>query len=319
MFPPPRQYYSQRNDPSKTRQIDREQLKALVRAVYLRLRREGYFQQALGYQCVDAGDVSGTLGNQDSVEAFVFLRLRTPNLWPFDVQIDDYSDHELFDMIELLFDIVSKPTDNYYHSYGDCGYHYSKFDQAAGQQFFRDELNVILADYQSGYELSREGEILELGASDQRALLTEELPAIDPKNINERVNRARNHYRRFGASLADRRNAVRELADVLEFLRPQLKGIVTSKDEGELFNIANNFGIRHHNDQQKDDYDKGLWLDWMFYYYLNTITMVTKALAKRQVFGEPVPDPLPAEAQRAAELWWDDDVSSPTEFEDLPF
>jgi hypothetical protein len=81
--------------------------------------------------------------------------------------------------------------------------------------------------------------------------------------------------------VAERRNAVRMLADILESLRPKLKLVLTHKDEDDLFNIANNFGIRHKNERQKTDYDP-LWLSWMFYYYLATIHFVTRRLEKTE-------------------------------------
>jgi len=48
---------------------------------------------------------------------------------------------------------------------------------------------------------------------------------------------------------------VRDLADVLERLRPQMQAAITSKNEGDFFNIANSFGIRHVHDKQKTNYD----------------------------------------------------------------
>ena len=57
-----------------------------------------------------------------------------------------------------------------------------------------------------------------------------------------------------------------------------MQGAVTDKDENDLFNIANNFGIRHHNDKQKTGYDAALWLSWMFYFYLATIHVVVRKL-----------------------------------------
>ncbi|MGY2486212.1 hypothetical protein [Cupriavidus sp. CP313] len=71
--------------------------------------------------------------------------------------------------------------------------------------------------------------------------------------------------------MSERRDAVRDLADVLEFLRGEAKAVLLSKDEADLFNLANNFGIRHHNKEQKTDYDASIWLSWAFYYYLATI------------------------------------------------
>jgi hypothetical protein len=83
---------------------------------------------------------------------------------------------------------------------------------------------------------------------------------------------------RHGSTLDDRRQAVRDLADVLEYLRPKVKVLLTSKDDSDLFNIANNFGVRHHNDKQKTTYDAALWLSWMFYFYLATIHVVLRKI-----------------------------------------
>jgi hypothetical protein len=77
-------------------------------------------------------------------------------------------------------------------------------------------------------------------------------------------------YRRYRSTIAERRDAIRDLADVLEYIRPKLKEVLTKPDEADLFNIVNNFGIRHHNQQQKSDYDASIWLSWMFYFYLAT-------------------------------------------------
>lgn len=87
-----------------------------------------------------------------------------------------------------------------------------------------------------------------------------------------------NCYRRHGSTLDDRRQAVRDLADVFEYLRPQVKSLLTSADEKDLFNIANNFGVRHHNDKQRTAYDAGIWLSWMFYFYLSTIHVVLRKI-----------------------------------------
>jgi hypothetical protein len=56
--------------------------------------------------------------------------------------------------------------------------------------------------------------------------------------------------------------------------------VITNKDDGDLFNIANNFGIRHHRIDQKTGYDQQIWIEWMFYYFLATINSVVKLLDK---------------------------------------
>lgn len=51
---------------------------------------------------------------------------------------------------------------------------------------------------------------------------------------------------------------MRNLADILEYCKPKIKTLISKKDEKDLFNIANNFGIRHLNEKQKTDYDHSL-------------------------------------------------------------
>jgi hypothetical protein len=109
-------------------------------------------------------------------------------------------------------------------------------------------------------------------------LLTERIPHIDEENVQGRIDAAIQKFRRRNGSLDDKRDAVKALADVLEFLREDVKKVITNKDENDLFNIANNFGIRHHNDQQKTDYEKAIWYDWMFYHYLATTQAILKRL-----------------------------------------
>ena len=111
-------------------------------------------------------------------------------------------------------------------------------------------------------------------------LLSAPLPTED-KAASVRVANATMKFRRHGASLTDREDAVRDLVSVLEWLRPQLKVALLKEDEQDLFNIANNFGIRHMNQRQKIGYDKAIWLSWMFYHYFNTINALLH-IRKRQ-------------------------------------
>jgi hypothetical protein len=112
-------------------------------------------------------------------------------------------------------------------------------------------------------------------------LLKTDLSSPEPVRIDARVQAAIAKFRRHRSSFEDRRDALRDLADVLEFLRPRLKSVLASQDETDLFNIANNFGIRHHNDKQKTDYDESIWLSWIFYYYLATIHAALRLLEKK--------------------------------------
>src|SRR6476469_8273624 len=83
-------------------------------------------------------------------------------------------------------------------------------------------------------------------------------------------------YRSRNSTRIDRRHAVRELADVLEALRSEIKEEMLPKDERELFNLANGFAIRHNTRDQRKDYDDAIWLSWAFYVYLATIHAVLR-------------------------------------------
>lgn len=265
-----RRYYSVRTGKNpNAAAFDLPILLRLFIDTYKSFLARDYFQQAFGYNCVDAGDVAGTLGSD--IESQMLIRLRKPNLWPILDRASLYSEDDIFDVIEFLYDFVSKPIDGWFHQYNGCGWHYEKFDQVAGQKEFCAEINRLVRDYKDGYELSQQGEILSVSEPGLDYLIQANIPHYDPANIEQRVNSAILKFRRYRSSQEDRRDEIRDLADVLEFLRPKLKEILVSKNESDLFNIANNFGIRHHNDQQKTEYDKAIWYSWMFYYYLSTI------------------------------------------------
>ncbi len=274
-----RAYYSQRTgrNPGGAR-FDLPNFKRLFISLYRQLSEEGYFQQDLGYSCVDAGFVPGTLGTD--LEGELLLAVRKSNLWPIDATIENWSEDDLFDVIEFLFDHVSQPTERTYHGYNECGWHCTGFSRNAGQAEYRAKINRLLGLYDQGFELSEAGQVLALPDRHLAGLFQATVPSNDPNNITDRVNAAVGKFRRHRSSLEDRRDAVRDLAAVLEFLRPQLKLVLDSKDEADLFNLANNFGIRHHRADQKVGYDKAIWYSWLFYYYLATIQAATRLIAR---------------------------------------
>ena len=245
--------------------------------MYRHFEGEGYFQEYFGYYCVDGGDIPGKLGSD--LEAHFLRALRKIDIWPIDERYQKYSEEDLFDVIELLYDYVSRPVDGYHHSYGDCGWHYEEFDRQKGRDEYRSVMNEQLRDYRQGYELTDKGEIRTLPPPGMAQLFEAQVPT-DNEN-KKRVEAAIEKFRGRNSSIDDRRHAVRDLADVLEFLRPKVKSILTKKDERDLFELANRFGIRHHNERQQTQYDPAIWWSWVFYYYLASIHALTRLLEKR--------------------------------------
>lgn len=276
-----RAYYSIRSGRHPSRgQLTLSDVKEQILATYEGFEQECYFQEAFGYYCVDAGQVHGKAGS--NIGAFFFKKLKKKDLWPLQGSLEAYSEDDLFDVIELLFDCVSQPTEGYHHDYSNCGYHYREFDKAAGQDKFRTEINETITSYGEGFELSSEGEISELAPPGLANLEAEPLPEYDKGNVNDRVAEAIKKFRSRKSSISDQRDAVVGLANVLEYLKPKLKKVLDSKDENDLFNIANNFGLRHHTSKQKTNYDEDVWFNWIFYHYLATIHTALRLIKRRE-------------------------------------
>ena len=269
-------YYAVRKG-LRSPKIDFNVLKGLFLAAFDELSRSGYFQQVLGIHCVD-GYLPGLAG--ENIEVFFFRKLKKRNIWPFEAQSGFWEEEDLFDVIEVLHDCASKGVDGHYHSYCNCGMHYETFDAPAGQNDFRVAINEVLREYGDGYAISVKGEIFAGGPRGLRDLTKAAKPPGDPANVQNRVEAAIDKFQNRASNISDRRDAIRELAAILEFLRPQVKAVLERQDEADLFRIANNFGIRHHNQLQKTVYDETIWLSWMFYFFLASIHAATRLIEK---------------------------------------
>ncbi|MGA2422991.1 MAG: hypothetical protein ABSG07_03220 [Terriglobales bacterium] len=156
-----RQYYSQRKLKQKgTATLGLEALKELFLALYRVLQRGDRLQEFYGYECVDAGHVPGKAGD---VFTFFLRKLRKNGLWPIEDALPSYSEEDLFDVIELIYDTVSDgiEEDGRFHNYNGCGWHYRSFRSEPAKSEFRTEINELLRDYDHGFELTEDGEILE--------------------------------------------------------------------------------------------------------------------------------------------------------------
>ena len=192
-----------------------DELKELIISIYKRFEGQGYFAEAFGQYCVDRGPTVGEMGS--NIDLFFRQRLRKRDLWPVEDHMGEYSQHDLFSVIELLHDYVSKPQSCWYHSWDGCGNHYSEFDRHVGRTEFRTEINSALKDCEGQkYELSSEGEILQIPDSGLDQLVEEPLEYYEPETVEKRVEAAIHKFRRYSASPEDRKDAIRTLADVLE-------------------------------------------------------------------------------------------------------
>ena len=135
---------------------------------------------------------------------------------------------------------------------------------------FRERLNPDLALFAPPMEMTTSGLIVERGPDELHALMAEPVPDDVPAPLADPLRYAIEQYRRRGASEQDKRMAIKQLADVLEPLRDDIKEHLSSKDESDLFQIVNRFSIRHNMRNQQRNYDGEIWLDWMFYVCIAT-------------------------------------------------
>src|SRR3546814_15417590 len=70
---------------------------------------------------------------------------------------------------------------------------------------------------------SESGEILNLSNNGLSNLFEADIPTSDKGNISNKINSAILKFRRHKSTLDDRREAIRDLAEVLEFIRPAIK------------------------------------------------------------------------------------------------
>jgi hypothetical protein len=158
--------------------------------------------------------------------------------------------------------------------------HYRTFDQEAGRLEFREWANRILSRYGDGYELSPEGQVLHIPASGFGPLFDEPIATQDTERVTDSVEHAKALFLRHNATVEDKHSAVLALAGVLELHRARVEALLPKGVESDIFQLANQFAVRHKDKKQKYAYDREVWLEWMFYYYLASVIATLKIESK---------------------------------------
>lgn len=241
------------------------------------LRRRGYFDEAMPPECPD-----GDRGPEVTPDEYLDGVMGVTGLWSLLVRTpDDLSDDMIYEVVEVLHDAASRPFQGWYHDWDKCGWHYGTFRSVVGRSLYRWVVNGLLELTDIPYRLADDGE-------DCGRLVAVTEDARDDfvgdvigraGSVSNRVTHAVSLFRARGATRDDRRSALKNLADELEKRRALLKTVLMSKDEGALFQIANEFDVRHHNARQQSDYDEA-FLDWTFWWYLATIDLADRLAAR---------------------------------------
>lgn len=244
----------------------------------------GYFEYAFDKDCVDDPRT------QDP-STLLEVELGRAGLWPCNVARLTEDTGTFYDLVEALHDLVARPRARSMHSYAGCGWHHSDFSRSSGQILYRWRVNRLLASSEIQLRVAESGEDmgrLVEATDDARNDLVKVMTDREDLDTGERVRHALALFRQRGATEHDERSAILALVGMLEERRDLLKNELFKKDEGALFEIANEFAIRHQRAGQQGDYDP-LFLDWIFWWYLATIELSDRLVARSAAQSLPEP------------------------------
>jgi hypothetical protein len=275
--PASRRYWSERQGRRSNRFLAAKDIRILFVSLVNEIEAKGMLQEYFGYDCVDAmyEHVSGKLGSE--VSKRLILSLGRGDLWPItNESTSDWDDDTLLDVVEYLFDHVSQGIEEpgCYHQYNQCGWHFKNFQIEPARFEYRSLINELLDRMEPGYEIDDVGCIRRAPLSGMKRLLDNASQKLDVRDATD-VAEAIEKYLSRGSTKTQRRDAVSQLAGVLENMRADVKAHLSKQDEGALFEIANKFWIRHNKPHERKDYDHEAWWSWLFYFYLDSIVLVT--------------------------------------------
>ncbi|GAA3537417.1 hypothetical protein AFL01nite_12120 [Aeromicrobium flavum] len=255
-------------------------------------QRLGFLSRVAPKECVDGEPVPPP---DRKIESEVLRRAGLRIAWPLTSEsplgVDDF-----YTLVEVIHDLVARPRLRYDHTYGNCGWHFDDYVPGVGQGIYRWKTNALFAQGDLGLALADSGEdrgrLVRAPGDDRDELVLRTLERVSA-NANQHdddaaeVRHAIAQFRARGASRLDKRAACVSLSGVLERRRQHLKDNLLKKDEGALFQIANEFAIRHQRADQKADYADD-YLDWVFWVYLSTIELTDRIVESQRKVATPV-------------------------------
>ena len=110
------------------------------------------------------------------------------------------------------------------------------------------------------------------------ALLQTDVPKTINEGVMEQLQTSVKMFYRFNSNEESKKKAINILADILEPLRENLKELLNNEYEVNknshdklIFEVVNQFNIRHNNQKQITGYSREIWYDWMMQYYTSVI------------------------------------------------
>jgi len=279
-----RRYFSQRHRQQPAQELSPPRLRSAFARLVNELADCGYFEDAFGSGCSDSDDYPDSEGQR----LLVAVTGHDVPMWPLRQQEGSarieaqWTEEQFFDVVEALHDLVARPRRRWFHSYWR-EWDYGDFARRPGQAVYRWRVNELLERAQVPLRLAETGSdvgLLVQAAGDGRDDLIERVLEPPAAENGDEVGHAVQLFRGRSATREAKRSAIVTLYGVLERRRPLLKQQLTSKDEAALFEIANQYDLRHRGASQHADYDT-VFLDWLFWWYLATVELTDRLLARQ--------------------------------------
>lgn len=250
-------------------------LRDVIFSIFTELDGQDYFFEFLGGTNSVGATSPGRIGHD--FKAYTLRKIGKALPHPRDIDSHKkYQEADLFSLIELLYENIVYP--EHWVSGTAQDFFWCK---ETGEDEFRREVNKCLPLYGKGWELTEIGYIRELTDDCYVELLDQTALYGDEKNVDSRIRFAKKQFLQYGSGLEEKKNAIREIGDSLEYIRKELKQTLP-KEEDDIFNLLNRFGIRHHNDKQLTDYDAAVYYPWIFYTLLSCFDAFVKLKNRSQ-------------------------------------
>jgi hypothetical protein len=268
-----RPYFDERATGTASGAFSEDELPGEFRRLIERLRTSGYFEHAVPNSIYDS--VPGS----DAIDSVLERKTRRRALWSDGAR--NWDGNTLFTLIEVFGELVARPrvawcdTSSHYLVYGD-------FNVTTGVALYRFWVNDLLERAGVPYRISEAGSDAGRAVAYSGSFEHEFMEEVASRSVGEaidKVNHAIGLFRKRDATRADKESAIVELAGVLERRRASMLDVHLRRDEPQLFNILNRFGLRHKRDNQMLDYDD-VFLDWVFQRCLSTVALIDRLVQR---------------------------------------
>ena len=268
-----KEYYSQRAGRTPNT-ITMDDLASIIRIVFKRFVEKGYFLYSFG-EIVKSGYSDPYYSEKLFEELTITFGSRYGEILQCLGSSMRVKHNSIFDLIEFLADHVAKIKPNVRYPNGDYVPVQSEIFVDEGREEWCAEINQHLTRLDPPYRLNALCQIESLPPKGLQDLVDNCANPSQDDGVHDTIKHACRMFLKHNSTRKDKCMSVTALAGILERIRKDVKKYVQNKDAQDLYNIANNYSIRHSNDKQKTDYGDE-YLHWIFYYFLATIDLVGK-------------------------------------------